>query len=76
MATGKTSYELLFLQKVIMLKQAQKAGADYVGADDLIEKIEGGWMDFDYAVATPDLWGLLVNLLKFLGHVDYCLTKK
>ncbi|MDP3889392.1 MAG: 50S ribosomal protein L1 [bacterium] len=47
--------------------QALKAGADFVGTDDLVEKITGGWMDFDYAVATPDLMGLVGKLAKILG---------
>jgi large subunit ribosomal protein L1 len=46
---------------------ALKAGADYVGADDLIERIESGWADFTYAVATPDLMGLVGKVAKFLG---------
>lgn len=46
---------------------ALKAGADFVGAEDLIEKIEGGWLDFNYAIATPDLMGLVGKVAKILG---------
>ncbi len=48
-------------------REAREAGADVVGAEDLVEKIQGGWMEFDSTIATPDLMGQVGRLGKVLG---------
>jgi len=48
-------------------KEALDAGADYVGADDLVAKIQAGWFDFDTAIATPDMMGVVGKIGKLLG---------
>jgi large subunit ribosomal protein L1 len=64
--TGKTQRVLVFA-KGEKAKEAEAAGADFVGAEDLVEKIQGGWADFDVAVATPDMMGTVGRLGKILG---------
>lgn len=48
-------------------KEAKDAGADFVGADDLVTKIQEGWFDFDTAIATPDMMGVVGKIGKLLG---------
>lgn len=64
--TGKTVRVLVFA-KGEKMKEAEEAGADIVGGDDLATKIQGGWLDFDVAVATPDMMGTVGKLGKILG---------
>lgn len=64
--TGKTARVLVFATGE-RAEQAISAGADVVGADDVIERIQGGFLDFDAAVATPDLMGKVGRLGKILG---------
>lgn len=64
--TGKKLRVLVFA-KGEKEQEARAAGADYVGSDDLMEKIKGGWMEFDQAIATPDLMGAVGKLGKILG---------
>ena len=65
--TGKTVKVLVFA-KGAKLDEAQAAGADYVGGDELIPRIQNeGWLDFDVVVATPDMMGVVGRLGKILG---------
>jgi large subunit ribosomal protein L1 len=64
--TGK-SIRVLVFAKGEKEREAREAGADLVGAEDLVEKIQGGWLEFDTAVATPDLMGQVGRLGKILG---------
>ena len=64
--TGKTKRVLVFA-KGEKVQEAEKAGADFVGSDELVAKIQGGWFDFDVAVATPDMMGVVGRLGKLLG---------
>ena len=64
--TGKSKTVLVFA-KGAKIQEAEAAGADYVGSEELVAKIQGGWTDFDVAVATPDMMGLVGRLGKILG---------
>jgi large subunit ribosomal protein L1 len=64
--TGKTARVLVFANGD-KAEAAREAGADFVGSDDMIEKVSGGWLDFDAVVATPDLMGKVGRLGKVLG---------
>jgi len=64
--TGKSKRVLVFA-KGEKVKEAEEAGADFVGSDEMVQKIQGGWLDFDVAVATPDMMGTVGRLGKVLG---------
>ena len=64
--TGR-SQRVLVVTQGAKAEEAKNAGADIVGAADVLEKIKGGWMDFDVIVATPDMMGQLGRLGKILG---------
>ncbi|MFA5536671.1 MAG: 50S ribosomal protein L1 [Bacillota bacterium] len=64
--TGKTRTVLVFA-KGEKAQEATAAGADFVGAEELVEKIQGGWVSFDVAIATPDMMGVVGKLGRILG---------
>lgn len=64
--TGKDVRVLVFA-KGVKEKEAEAAGADFVGSEDMIEKIKGGWFGFDKTVATPDMMGTVGKIGKLLG---------
>ena len=64
--TGKTARVLVFATGA-NADAAREAGADFVGADELVEKVNGGWLDFDAVVATPDMMGKVGRLGRVLG---------
>jgi len=64
--TGRTQRVLAFAQGD-KAREAEAAGADIVGGEELVQRIQGGWTDFDVAVATPDMMGLVGRLGKVLG---------
>ncbi len=64
--TGKSVRTLVFARGD-KAKAAEEAGAEYVGAEDLVTKIQGGWFDFDVVIASPDMMGLVGRLGKVLG---------
>ena len=64
--TGRTQRVLVFAQ-VDKVREAEEAGADYVGGEELAKKIQEGWLDFDVAIATPDMMGVVGRLGRVLG---------
>ena len=64
--TGKSKRVLVFA-KGAKVQEAEAAGADFVGSEELVAKIQGGWLDFDVVVATPDMMSVVGRLGKVLG---------
>ena len=65
--TGKVVRVVVFAQGD-KAQEAMRAGADEVGAEDLVKKVEGGWVDFDVALAAPDVMGMVGRLGRILGR--------
>ena len=72
--TGKSKSVLVFA-KGAKVQEAEAAGADYVGGEELVAKIQGGWTDFEVCVATPDMMGVVGRLGKILGTVTMDVTR-
>jgi large subunit ribosomal protein L1 len=64
---GRTIRVVLFTEGEAVIV-AEQAGADFVGSDDLIKKVEGGWTDFEVSIATPDMMGRIGRLGRYLGR--------
>ena len=64
--TGK-SVKVLVIAKGDKADEAQKAGADFVGAEEIVAKIQGGWLDFDVCITTPDMMGVVGRVARVLG---------
>ena len=64
--TGKT-IKVLVIAKGTPAEVAEKSGADYVGAEEIVAKINGGWTDFDVCITTPDMMGVVGRVAKVLG---------
>ena len=64
--TGK-SLKVLVIARGDKADEATKAGADYVGAEEIVAKIQGGWLDFDVAITTPDMMGVVGRVARVLG---------
>lgn len=64
--TGKT-VRVLVIARGDKADEATKAGADYVGAEEIVAKIQGGWLDFDVCITTPDMMGIVGRVARVLG---------
>ncbi len=64
--TGK-NVRVLVIARGDKADDAQKAGADFIGAEDIVAKISGGWLDFDVAITTPDMMGVVGRIARILG---------
>src|SRR5215212_1343069 len=77
--TGKARRVVAFAQGD-KVREAEEAGADVAGGEDLVQRIQGGWLDFDVAVATPDMMGLVGRLGRVIrevkgGRIDFRVDK-
>src|SRR4030095_10674680 len=64
---GGAAKKVVVIAQGDKIREAEEAGADMAGGDDLVEKIKGGWMEFDALIATPDMMGKVGQLGKILG---------